>query len=70
MAQTITFLPPSMVFALEDIQPKFLLPLARLSPAIQGVVNGTKCVTGREKMYGWTGNRTRDPCISSQVLYH
>ena len=22
------------------------------------------------KIYGWTGNLTRDPCITSQVLYH
>ena len=22
------------------------------------------------KIYGWTGNQTRDPCITSQVLYH
>ena len=22
------------------------------------------------KIFGWTGNRTQDPCITSQVLYH
>ena len=22
------------------------------------------------KVYGWTGNQTKDPCITGQVLYH
>ena len=40
------------------------------APNVVGMGGMNKYKNIQMKIYGWTGNQTQDPCITSQVLYH